>query len=399
VTRWIAAGGAFVVSLDSMVNVAFPAIAAAFGLAPEQVRWIIVCYVLCYALLSLGGGALGDAAGHARVFRAGMAGSAVAFALAGLAPTFGWLLAARALQGLSAGFVYGTAPALVIRGLPDTARTRALGFLNAAMGLAYSVGPAVAGWLVERVGWTATFHVRAPLALAVLVWAWLGADGAAPHAGTRRRGTRVMLGAGVLVPGVLAFVAQGGIFAIWLLAPFYLVERRGLATAVAGLLFTLAPLGTTAGSAAAGWLPGALAGRGAIALGLALEACALFGLGGAGPSTPVPLLALALFGAGLGLGLFQVPNMAALMREFPAAQQGTAGGLAFMARTLGVVAGVLVLARLFAAARLSAGFDAGFLRAFLVAAAAVGIAAAASGVAIVRTARAAVAPGPSDRGA
>src|SRR3989338_5408972 len=63
-TRWIAAAGAFVVSLDSMVNIAFPSMAAAFRLPPEAMRWVIICYVGTYALMSFGGGALpvGDGA-------------------------------------------------------------------------------------------------------------------------------------------------------------------------------------------------------------------------------------------------------------------------------------------------------------------------------------------------
>jgi MFS family permease len=375
VTRWIAAGGAFVVSLDSMVNVAFPAMATAFAIPPEQVRWVIVCYVLAYAVISFVGGALGDAIGHARVFRVGLLGSGLAFAMAATAPTFGWLLAGRAVQGLSAGLVYGTTPALVTLGLGDGGRARALGFLNAAIGLALAAGPALSGWLVEHWGWRAIFHVRAPLALLVLAWALLGS--AAP--GVRVAAPRFALAAvarpAVLTPGALAFLANGGIFAIWLLAPFYLVQRRGLDTTISGLLFMLAPLGMTIGATVAGRLPARLGGAPSVVGGLALEAGALLTLSAAGPSTPVALLALALLAAGFGLGGFQVPNMAALMSEFPAGQQGAAGGLAFLARTLGVVTGVLVLARIFAGVRLTSGFDAGFAYAFMTAAAAVALAA------------------------
>jgi MFS family permease len=375
VTRWIAAGGAFVVSLDSMVNVAFPAMGTAFSAPPEQLRWVIVCYVLAYAVCSLAGGVLGDAIGHVRVLRLGLAGSVLAFAAAGLAPTFGWLLAARAVQGIAAGFIYGTTPALVTHGLPEPERARALGFLNAAIGLAFSIAPTLAGWLVDHAGWRAVFLVRAPIALAALAWVLITAGPAAARVPAPALGARDVLRPGVLVPGLLAFVAHGGIFAIWLLAPFYLVDRRGLATVVAGLLFTLTPLGMTAGAALAGRLPALLAGRAAVAAGLVLEAAGLFALSGAGPTTPVGALALALFVAGLGVGVFQVPNMAALMREFPAGRQGAAGGVAFLARTLGVVAGVLVLARLFADLRASAGFDAGFAHAYTAAALAVATAA------------------------
>ena len=70
-TRWIAAAGAFVVSLDSMVNIAFPAIAAAFVLPADAMRWVILCYVSTYSLVSFAGGALADRIGHARVFLGG----------------------------------------------------------------------------------------------------------------------------------------------------------------------------------------------------------------------------------------------------------------------------------------------------------------------------------------
>jgi hypothetical protein len=69
--------------------------------------------------------------------------------------------------------------------------------------------------------------------------------------------------------------------------------------------------------------------------------------------------------------------MAAVMGAFTAGQQGAAGGLAFMTRTLGVVAGVAVLSQVFASLR-GSGFEAGFSAAFVVAGAAVAVAAVAA---------------------
>src|SRR5262249_29856127 len=146
-TRWIAAGGAFVVSLDSMVNIAFPAIAAGFALPPEAVRWVILCYVFVYSLVSFGGGALADRVGHARVFSTGLALTTLAFVLAAVAPAFGWLLGARVLQGLGGGMIYGTAPGIITLAASPSARGRALGFLNAAIGVAFAIGPIAAGGL------------------------------------------------------------------------------------------------------------------------------------------------------------------------------------------------------------------------------------------------------------
>jgi MFS family permease len=373
--RWIAAGGAFVVSLDSIMNVAFPAIAAAFAAPPEQMRWVIICYVGTYALTAFVGGALADRVGHGRVFRAGLALSAAAFVVAGLAPTFGWLLAGRVLQGLGGGCVYGTAPGIVTLAVSPAARGRALGFLGAAMGLGLSVGPVASGVLVDAVGWRAIFHVRVPLALLALGAALLALPAASAPRAAKLVGAADLLRAPVLAAGALAFVANAGIFSIWLLAPFYLVATRGLETSAAGVLFMLTPLGTTLAAPPAGRLADRFGPRLLIAAGLGLQAVGLGVLSGADAATPIALLAVALFTAGFGLGLFQVPNMTVIMAAFPAAQQGAAGGLAFLARTLGTVAGVAALAQLFGARRLAIGLGAAAAEAFLVAALAVALAA------------------------
>src|SRR3989475_740752 len=226
VTRWIAAAGAGVISLDSIINVAFPAMAAAFAEPPERVRWVIVCYVFTYSVTAFWGGALADRVGHARVFRVGLVLTAVALALGGLAPAFGLLLAARVLPGLAGGLVYGTAPGLVTLTAPPEHRGRALGFLNAGIGVGFTVGPLVAGVLVAHLGWRSTFHVRVPIALAVFAWA-LAALPAARGAATRLVAAADVLRRAVLAPGALAVVANAPIFAGWRLAPFYPGAVRG----------------------------------------------------------------------------------------------------------------------------------------------------------------------------
>ena len=375
--RWIAAAGAGVISLDSIINVAFPAMAAAFAEPPERVRWVIVCYVFTYSLTAFCGGALADRVGHARVFRAGLALTAVALALGGLAGTFDRLLVARVMQGVAGGLVYGTAPGLVTVTAPPEQRGRALGFLNAGIGVGFTVGPLVAGALVAHFGWRSTFYVRVPIALAVFGWA-LVALPATRGAGTRLVAAADVLRRTVLAPGALAFVANASIFSVWLLAPFYLVLVRGFDATTAGLLFTLTPLGTALAAPVAGVAADRLGARTPMVGGLVLEALGLLLLSRADAATAPALIAGALFAAGFGLGAFQVPNMALIMGAFSGAQQGVAGGFAFLARTLGVVSGVLVLAGLFAARREIVGPPSAFAEAFLTAAIAVALAAVAA---------------------
>jgi len=377
VIRWIAAAGAGVISLDSIINVAFPAMAAAFAEPPERVRWVIVCYVFTYSLTAFCGGALADRVGHARVFRAGLALTAVALALGGLAGTFDRLLVARVMQGVAGGLVYGTAPGLVTVTAAPEQRGRALGFLNAGIGVGFTVGPLVAGALVAHFGWRSTFYVRVPIALAVFGWA-LVALPATRGAGTRLVAAADVLRRTVLAPGALAFVANASIFSVWLLAPFYLVLVRGFDATTAGLLFTLTPLGTALAAPVAGVAADRLGARTPMVGGLVLEALGLLLLSRADAATAPALIAGALFAAGFGLGAFQVPNMALIMGAFSGAQQGVAGGFAFLARTLGVVSGVLVLAALFAARRETVGLRSAFAEAFLTAAIAVAVAAVAA---------------------
>jgi len=376
--RLIAAAGAFVVSLDSMVNIAFPAIAAAFDAPPEQVRWVIICYTGSYAVMSFIAGTAADRIGHLPVFRSGLVLSVAGFALCGLAPTFGCLLAGRALQGIAGGLVYGTAPALATLGAAPSLRGRRLGSLNAAIGLGFASGPAVAGVLIGALGWRAVFYVRVPLALAALCWALLvrGSQGGEPT--HRLVAARELLRAPVLAASGLSFVANAAIFAIWLLAPFYLVGVRGLSAAAGGLLFMLTPLGTAAAAPLAGRLADRLGAHAPMIAGLVLEAVGLGALSRADASTPLATVALALCAAGFGLGVFQVPNMAVVMAAFPAAHQGAAGGLTFLARTLGLVTGVAVLAAVFAQRRVDVGVEPAFAEAFALAALVVAAAALAA---------------------
>ena len=373
-SRWVAAAGALVVSLDSMMNIAFPAIAAAFAVPPERVRWVIICYVLTYSITAFAGGAAADQIGHVTVFRAGIAPSVVAFVMGGVAPSFAWLLIARIVQGFAGGLIYGTAPALTTLGAPAAVRGRRLGFLSAAMGLGL-LGSLPAGALVESFGWRAVYHVRVPPAVAVLVWAAL--TRAEP---IKRARKPVALGdltrRPVVRAGILSFVARGAIFAIWLLAPFYLVETRGLGAFAGGFFFTLTPLGTTVAAPLAGRLADRVGPSAPAVAGLAVEAVGLAALGFVGETTPLAMVALALFVAGFGLGFFEVPNMTTIMTAFPAGQQGAAGGLSFLARTLGVVTGVAVAGQIVAARTAAVGFPGAFAESLLVAALAVAAAAA-----------------------
>ena len=143
-----------VVSLDTTVNIAFPAITAAFTLEVAQIQWVVISYVLTYASLLLAAGRLGDVLGHRRVVVGGLALTGAGVGLCGVAPVFGLFLAARVVQGCGAALVLGAAPALVTLAAPEAERSRALGGFQMGAALGAGVGPALGGvvalWLPGR---------------------------------------------------------------------------------------------------------------------------------------------------------------------------------------------------------------------------------------------------------
>ena len=119
--------GTSVVPLDSAVNIAFPDITRSFGLPIEMIQWVVICYVLTHASLMLACGRLGDVFGYGRVFRAGLLWNALAFICCAAAPSYGWLLFCRFLQGIGAALILSCAPALVTGMFAEERRSRALG--------------------------------------------------------------------------------------------------------------------------------------------------------------------------------------------------------------------------------------------------------------------------------
>lgn len=365
----LAALGILAVSLDSSINIALPAMAHAFGVGPASIRWVIICYVLTYALTAFAAGLLADRLGPASVFTVGLALSCGAFAAYAAASSFGAVLLLRAAQGVGGGLVYGTAPALVTLSLPRERHGRGLGLMSLGLGAGLGMGPLIGGALVEGLGWVAVFLFRAPVTGALALLALARLRGSRPSVALPRMvAAGDLLRVSVLQPVVLAFLANYSQFAVWLLIPFYLVSTLGLSPTAGGALFTLTPLGTAVAAPLGGWATDRIGPRWPLALGLLLEMCGLFVISRLTGESPALLAAIGLALVGVGVGLFQVPNLAQLMAAFPSSQQGAAGGLAFLARTLGSAAGVQVTAMLFDALAPVAGFMGAFRWAFVAAA-------------------------------
>ncbi len=399
-------------SLDSSVNIAFPAITMAFHVDVGLMQWVVVSYVLTYASLLLGCGRLADLLGHGRVLLWGLVSSAFAFLACGLAPSFPWLLAARVMQGLSAALTLAAAPALVTLAVPAEMRGRALGIFQMGAALGFALGPLLGGILVDTFSWRAVYLFRVFPAVALsflaLLQSRLPLIQLQEHRSFDLLGTFTLAGsvAGVLLalnrsrdlgwtsPVVLALfvgavgcfarfiitenrvqapivdlslfrrpafaianlltvLANCAMFAVWLLVPYYIVNVLGYPATTGGLLLMACPITTALAAPIAGRLSDTLGTRVLSAAGLGLEAVGLWRISQLGASSPAASVMLALALVGFGLGMFQTPNMSFVMGAIAREQQGVAGGMSQMMRTLGVVLGVTGASMLFANRRVA----------------------------------------------
>src|SRR5256714_2921874 len=169
--RWIALGllatAQFVVVLDaSIVNVALPSIGKSLHLSQDSLSWVVNAYVLTFGGFLLLGGRLADLLGRRRVFIIGLIVFAVASLAGGLAQSEGWLIAARAVQGLGAAILSPAALSIVTNMFTEGAdRNRALGVWGAVAGSGGAAGVLLGGILTDSLGWEWVLYVNFPLGI------------------------------------------------------------------------------------------------------------------------------------------------------------------------------------------------------------------------------------------
>ena len=162
--------GSFVAGLDATaVNVALPAIRADLGGGLAGQQWISNAYLLSLGSLILVGGSLGDLYGERRVFSIGVGGFGVVSLLCAIAPSIGFLIACRALQGAFGALLMPSSLAVIVAAFPREERGGAIGSWTAWAGIATVIGPLAGGYLVDSVSWRLIFAVNIPFVIATLM--------------------------------------------------------------------------------------------------------------------------------------------------------------------------------------------------------------------------------------
>jgi MFS family permease len=100
----------------------------------------VAAYGVGFGVTLITGGRLGDIYGRKRMFMVGIGGFSVASLLCGIAPSAGWLIAARVFQAIMAATVTPQVLGIIRTAFPPTERATAIGLYGTSMGLASIMG-------------------------------------------------------------------------------------------------------------------------------------------------------------------------------------------------------------------------------------------------------------------
>jgi EmrB/QacA subfamily drug resistance transporter len=391
--------GSFMILLDaSIVTLALPRIQADLHTGLSDLQWTIDAYTLPFAVLMLTAGTLGDRFGRKRLFQVGLVLFVLGSTLCGFAPTLGWLLFGRAVQGVGAAALSTGSLSVLAAAFSDPrARAQAIGLWAGVSGIALAAGPLLGGVLTQVWSWPAIFFVNVPIGLLALALAWPGlAESRNPDARRIDLPGQVLVIAALtcLVMAIIQGGSQGwtsplilGLFggAVIGFCAFLLVERRvrepllplqlfrsrvfsvaNTAALIVGFA-SLAPLfflaqyfqqvqGSTVLEAGlrtfpvsigafmtaplAGRLVGRLGPRLPIVLGALLEASALLLLLRLEPDSGYATLWWILAMLGIGFGFMLSPLTAAVLSATPPARAGLGSSMFNTSNRLGNTLGI-----------------------------------------------------------
>lgn len=150
----------------------FPAMGRDLAITPAQLQQTLSVYFIPFAFMTLLHGTLSDSFGRRPVILAGLVVYIAASVGCALAPSFGQLLAFRALQGLSAGVGMVVGRAMIRDSFEGHEAQRLMSLVTMIFGLAPAIAPVIGGWLQGWFGWQSVFLFLALYGLVLFVVCW-----------------------------------------------------------------------------------------------------------------------------------------------------------------------------------------------------------------------------------
>ncbi len=161
--------GVLMGALDiSIVGPAIPAIENSIKVDKQLMSWIFSIYVLANLVGISLFAKLSDIYGRRKIYMLAIGFFATGSLVVALSHNFNVLLAGRAVQGFGASGIFPVASAVVGDIFPPEKRGRALGMIGAVFGLAFIMGPIIAGIILKYFVWNDLFLINLPVAVTLL---------------------------------------------------------------------------------------------------------------------------------------------------------------------------------------------------------------------------------------
>jgi MFS family permease len=196
--------GVFMAALDTaVVAPAIPALREAFAIGHREVGLVMIVFILFSLPATALMANLGDRHGRRPVYLACVTLFAVGSLLVALSSSFWGLLLGRAIQGIGGGGIVPTASALIADAFAPHERGRKLGLVGAMYGMAFVLGPPLAGLLMVVASWHWIFLANLPIAAGLLL---AGARVLPHHARAGRLPRLDWMGIAVVFAGLIMLV-------------------------------------------------------------------------------------------------------------------------------------------------------------------------------------------------
>jgi len=149
----------------SVANVALPHIAGNLSSTVEETTWVLTSYLVANAVVLPLGGYFSSLFGRKRFYITCVIIFTVASFLCGVAPSLGWLIFFRILQGLGGGGLQPISQAIMVETFPLERRGVAMAVYGMGVVLAPIIGPVLGGWITDNYSWHWIFLINIPVGL------------------------------------------------------------------------------------------------------------------------------------------------------------------------------------------------------------------------------------------
>lgn len=149
----------------SIANVSLPYIAGGLGRSYDEVTWILTTYLVANAVVLPMSAWLSRVFGRKNYYMACVTLFTITSFFCGIAPTLGFMLFARVLQGVGGGGLAPVEQAILVDTFPPAKRASAFALYTVAIVTAPAIGPVLGGWITDNYNWRWVFLINIPIGL------------------------------------------------------------------------------------------------------------------------------------------------------------------------------------------------------------------------------------------